>query len=99
MTNLHDDLARARRAAPASTLDLEGLHTRRDRKHTRRRVGASIVALSICVAMVGGAVSVLQSEGTGEDVAQSPAAAGSTFGPPVDVTLAVGQYTFTRTTD
>jgi hypothetical protein len=99
MNDLHDDLARGRGAAPPSTLDLERLHTRRERKQTHRRMGASVVALAICVGLVGGAAAVLRSPGAGDGVGVSPAADGASFAPPVNLTLADGQYAYARTTN
>ena len=97
MKDLHDDLARARRVAPSSTLDLERLATRRDRRNTRRRVGASVVALAVTLAIVVGAVSALSHQGAGNGGPSTAAAGGLVFGPPTDVTVADGQYTYTRT--
>ncbi len=98
MNDLHDDLARARRAAPPSTLDLERLGNRRDRRNARRRVGASVVALAVTLAIVAGAVSALSHRGAGNDGPSTAVSDGLVFGPPSDVALADGQYTYTRTT-
>ncbi len=98
MNDLHDDLDRAAHTAPASTLTLERLHSRRDRSETHRRVGAMVVALAIGVAAVGGVVMMLDEPGTGNDVRTVPAGTETVFGPPTDVALAEGQYVYTRTT-
>ena len=98
MKDLHDDLAQAHRAAPPSTLDLERLATRRDRRSTRRRVGASVVALAVTLAIVVGAVSALSRQGAGNGGSSTAASDGFVFGPPSDVSLADGQYVYTRTT-
>jgi hypothetical protein len=98
MNDLHDDLARAHRAAPPSTLDIDRLVTRRDRRNARRRVGASVVALAVTLAIVAGAVSALSHRGAGNGGPSTAASDGLVFGPPSDVTLPHGQYTYARTT-
>lgn len=98
MNDLHDDLARAHRAAPPSTLDIDRLVTRRDRRDARHRVGASVVALAVTLVLVAGAVSVLSHRGAGDGDPSTAASDGLVFGPPSDVGLSDGQYTYARTT-
>jgi hypothetical protein len=90
MNDLRQDLERAQSSAPQIRVDLNDVYRRQDRKEGRRRVGALIVALGICAALVVGLFSVVR--------AQPGHRAIPSFGGPTGARLALsdGEYVYTR---
>jgi hypothetical protein len=90
MTDLRNDLERARTSAPPIRLDLNDVYRRQDTKEVRRRVGALILALGICAALVVGLLSVVR--------AQPGHGAAPAFGDPSGPSLALadGEYVYTQ---
>lgn len=89
MNDLRNELERARTGAPPIRIDLDDVYRRRDRKEVRRRIGAFVVALGICAALVLGLLSVVR----GQPGQTMPAFGGPT-GPRLG--LADGEYVYTR---
>jgi hypothetical protein len=89
MNDLRSDLERARTSAPPVSLDLDDVYRRRDKKEGRRRLGALVVALGICAALVVGLLSAAHPWQTRE-----PKGFGDPTGP--RLALADGEYVYTR---
>src|SRR5262245_13617112 len=86
MSDVKTLLERAREQAPPTRVELGGIHDLSERHHGRRRLGATIVGLTITVAIVTGALVTLRNTpGKG-----APVRFGS--GPTVDLSLPSGQY-------
>jgi hypothetical protein len=91
MNDVRNDLERARTSAPPIHIELNDVYRRQDQNEGRRRIGALVVALGICAALLVGLLTVSSAQ-PGQNSAPM---FGSPTGP--SLALADGEYAYAKT--